>query len=308
MERIQSRIDTSLPRNLTQFRSAAHRLQASRPAHSRLRVLSFGCSLGCEIVTLASIFPGSEIHACDVDPIALEVARRNCGHMTPHIFASSEREIVARGPFDLIAACSVLCLNPSTDFLNRFPPARFDEALGILDRALDIGGLLVLHNCGYPFRSSAITSRYRPVRSDIVRSAGFVDVFDRSGEPFLRWTAVTQLPAFYRRGPAFHITDEEELADSIFERSSPGETSPVWIQVAPPPQDFEEHFHYAYSNLDAVPPAMCEEALEVHIEMRFGRDRSTGSLGHIQQTRWKSLIDRQIHTRPAHWVPQFHYF
>ena len=46
------------------------------PLHT-LRMIDVGTGSGCIALALAKEFPGAEIHACDVSPAALEIARAN---------------------------------------------------------------------------------------------------------------------------------------------------------------------------------------------------------------------------------------
>ncbi|MGH6922221.1 MAG: class I SAM-dependent methyltransferase [Propylenella sp.] len=304
MERIQTHVSTALFRNMGHYRTAACRLAATRP-NGGLRILSFGCSMGDEIATLASLFPTAQIHACDVNAAALDIARRNASSVPRvSIFAANEDEIARRGPFDLIAAMSVLCRNPPTELMQRFPPTKFDEVLGLLDTALSPGGLLVLFNTSYRFQETPVAQRYRPLRSDVVDSSGFVDVFDRAGEPFLSMVmSQAQYAPFRRKGPAFSIADAEEIADSVFEKYADLDTHPIWVTVSPPPASFEERFRYRKSNVDGATAKEREGAIEVQRILRIGRDLDTGAEGAIVEVVWPRLLKEGPYRRPPFWMP-----
>ena len=151
MRRAQNQIHTYLFRRPDVLRAA--RAQLAAPAGRKLRLLSFGCSTGEEIVTLRWFFPDAEIFGCDTEPDILKIAQGAVGHLAA-IFKSDRDAIEARGPFDLINCSAVLCLNPPTDIAARFPSARFDEIVALLDGVLRPGGLIAITNASYRFAAS----------------------------------------------------------------------------------------------------------------------------------------------------------
>ncbi len=266
----------------------------------KLKVLSFGCSTGEEIVTIASIFGDTAtLYGCEIEPVSLAEAIATTGHLAT-IFKSDRAAIRDHGPFDLINCASVLCLNPPTQIQTLFPAEEFDELLAVLDGVLRPGGLLALTNASYRLQDSPFAPGYDPVRSDIVFSSGFVNIYAHDRRPFLERIRRPSYVAF-RRGVAFDIREEEELADSLFRKRVPGEApTPRFLTLAPVPAAFEERFAFDRSNLVGLPAAQRVNAIEVVSHYRFGIDATTGERGYALQIAWTSFPGRE-HRRPPLW-------
>lgn len=298
MRRAQNHVHTHLFRRTDVIRTAQAELGV--PPDRKLKVLSFGCSTGEEIVTLRSIFgDNADLYGCEIEPVSLAEAIATTGHLAT-IFKSDRAAIRDHGPFDLINCASVLCLNPPTEMNKLFPPEEFDELLAVLDAALRPGGLLALTNASYRFQDSPLAPYYDPVRSDIVFSSGFVNVYAHDRRPFLERIRRPSYVAF-RRGVAFDIRDEEELADSLFRKRLSGEAPmPRAMTLAPVPAGFDERFAFDRSNLVGLPAAQRVNAIEVVRHYRFGIDRATGERGYALQIGWTALTGRE-HLRPPLW-------
>jgi hypothetical protein len=298
MRRAQNHVHTHLFRRTDVLRTAQAQLGAS--TDRQLKVLSFGCSTGEEIVTLRSIFgDAAALYGCEIDPVSLQEAIATTGHLAT-IFKSDRAAIRDHGPYDLINCASVLCLNPPTHIQTLFPAEEFDALLAVLDSALRPGGLIALTNASYRFYGSPLAPCYDPVRSDLVFSSGFVNIYAHDRRPFLERIRRPSYVAF-RRGVAFDIRDEEELADSLFRKRLPGEAPvPRFLTLAPVPESFEQQFAFDRSNLVGLGAAQRVNAIEVVRHYRFGIDRATGERGYALQIKWNSLDGRE-HLRSPLW-------
>jgi hypothetical protein len=222
---------------------------------ARLRILSFGCSNGMEVLSLRGYFPEAIIFACDVNLQALREAAETLAADEAVLFVSSEAAIAAHGPFDVIFAMSVLCRFPeSADRAldNLSPLYSFDAfaaAAGVLARNLDRRGLLCIYNANYDFLATPAAHGFRPIRSPLVPSRGFVDRFGQDGK---RLTLCQKLGPYYahRVSPGTRPVDEPGFSACIFELAGDNGTGD-WVAFGevPPPHD--------------LPPPAC---------MRFGPD------------------------------------
>jgi hypothetical protein len=297
MRRAQNHVHTHLFRRTDVLRTAHAQLAA--PASRTLKILSFGCSTGEEVVTIRSIFRDAALYGCEIEPISLEAAAATVGHLAT-IFKSDAAAIRDHGPFDLINCSSVLCLNPPTNINQLFPSTEFDKLLSVLDGALHPGGLLAITNASYRFHDSPLAPHYDPVRSDIVFSSGFVNVYTHDRRPFLERIRMPSYVAF-RRGAAFALHDEEEMADTLFRKRLPGEApGPRFLALAPVPEEFEAGFEFTRSNLVGLSAAQRVNAIEVMRHYRFGIDARSGERGYALQIGWTSATGQE-HLRPPIW-------
>lgn len=301
MEKIQYRTTTFPRREEDLFLSALARLRATKPG-KRLRVLSFGCSIGDEVASLASIFENSDVFGCDVDEAALAAAHRSVGHFAT-IVRSDLPTLMRQGPFDFIAACSVLCLNPRPkDFSTVFPAARFDEALSHLDALLDTGGILGITNASYRFLTSPVADRYDIVRSDIVSSCGFIDLMERDGSSILLQTTAPASP-FYRQGESFSRLDDEDFADALFEKKpAAGPRRAHWVRQAEVPEGWVTSEAYERENTDGLGDSVPADAVRIVTRYEIGAVEATGERGIVSEIRWPA-IDGRTHVRPRTFTP-----
>jgi len=298
MEQLQQRNDTNLFRELRVLRSAQKRLTITRPGP--LRILSFGCSIGDELVTLRCLFPDAEIVGCDIDPANLAKAAASAGNAA-HVVRSDEATLRSLAPFDLITAMSVLCRNPKPqNFTTAFPFTRFDETTGLLAELLAPGGLLALVNTSYRFRDSSAFSAFDPVRSDIIWRSGFVDVMTPEGRDFL-----IQDRGCYRLAPGLQIGDDEELTDSLWEIRPDGRLPAIhWVYAAPVPEYEPLPWTLDRGNTDTW-PIVPDNVLTIRTRYEFGMT-PTGIGAKVVRS-WRSLVHDGDHVRPATWETIPHY-
>lgn len=302
MERVQYNVHTEMFRQTAHLLTARKRLRHTKPG-AKLKILSFGSSIGEEVATLRYLFPSDEIHGCDIDDRALETCRRSVGSLA-NIFLSSRENIAANGPYDLIIASAVLCLNPTPeDFRDRFPASKYDDMVGLLHENLTQGGILVITNASYRFSTSPISDAYDTIRSDVVNSAGFVDVFARDGSPYLHRVSSSG-GHIYRRKGKHTPRDDEDLADSIFEKRTPGATASIHtLRLAEPPSGLVSLHKHRRLNTDWLNRQIPPNCVEVCYDYDFCRIGDEDKYGYSLQIRWKSLVGEGYHVRPATWHP-----
>ncbi len=187
-DRIQRSNATAFNRYSAVFRTAQAQIRATRGEDlggQSLRILSFGCSTGEEIQTLRAYFPDATIFGCDIDQTALREARVRLKSDDAVLFKSDPEAVTSNGPYDLVFCASVLCRYPIpsivSDLSSLFSFSRFSDSLGLLDEALNDGGLLAVYNSNYFFSDFAGALRYSPVESPLIATNGFVDKFFSDG-------------------------------------------------------------------------------------------------------------------------------
>ena len=146
--------------------------------NSEKRLLSFGCSVGNEAITLATNYtdPKYSIFGVDIDEETLEEAATNIanevvptyGKDKVTLFNGQNTKISEYGPYDAIFANSVFCIHPppkggAKEILERFSFSDFDASISYLDESLKVGGILGIVNTNYIFSDASVYNKYKPV-------------------------------------------------------------------------------------------------------------------------------------------------
>jgi 2-polyprenyl-3-methyl-5-hydroxy-6-metoxy-1,4-benzoquinol methylase len=131
-----------------------------------LRLLSFGCSRGDEVVALRGYFPSAAIKGLDVDPRNIDccLARtdRSSG-MTFAVAASTVQEQAES--YDAIFCLAVLCHGYlAATGARRCDPllyfADFERTVTDFARCLKPGGLLLLHTANFRFCDTQVAQHF----------------------------------------------------------------------------------------------------------------------------------------------------
>lgn len=156
------------------------------------KILSFGCSNGDEVFTLAQqYFDHSTIVGVDLNHDCLQTARQRLQDedvRSNEVFfeLSSEYWLKSISPFDAIFAMSVLCLWPKTKPMDNisdvFPYSQFSEAVNLLDALLPVGGVLTIVNSNYSFEHTDAARDYEAMVIPDALTTGFVKRFTPAGD------------------------------------------------------------------------------------------------------------------------------
>ncbi|WP_162148525.1 trans-aconitate 2-methyltransferase [Asticcacaulis sp. AC402] len=176
----QRNAHTARGRNLAYMVQAGKRLGVE----SELRILSFGCSSGEECLDFADVFPRARIVGVDLNAKALQKAQA-LDHPRVHVMNSTEDNIAASGPYDIIFAMNVLCLHPlppGTETLaSAYPFALFESAIQLLDAQLKPGGVLGIYNSHYFLDDAEVFAHYAPIADDHLNN-GWLPKYRPDGE------------------------------------------------------------------------------------------------------------------------------
>jgi SAM-dependent methyltransferase len=132
-----------------------------------LKILSFGCSTGEEVLTLRQYFPNAQIVGADINKRSIEVCKKHTVDDKIIFVHSSNGEIQKHGPFDAIFCMAVLQRKPHyiakkgiSSLKNIYPFAKFERQIVELDGLLKKQGLLVVHFTQYSLWDTSVASKY----------------------------------------------------------------------------------------------------------------------------------------------------
>jgi SAM-dependent methyltransferase len=139
---------------------------------SDLKILSYGCATGEEVLTLRHYFPSAFILGVEINRHALAVAKRQQVDDRMAFLESDPTAIAGIGPFDAIFCMAVLQRTPMRvkaarieDLRPIYPFDKFEAKVSELDSWLKNDGLLVVHHSQYAVEDAAAGSKYRPLKT-----------------------------------------------------------------------------------------------------------------------------------------------
>jgi hypothetical protein len=166
-----------------------------------LRVLSYGCATGEEVLTLRGYLPSATIVGAEINPQSLA----HCRSLKVDdriVFLDSNHDMIAsRGPFDAVFCLAVLQRGPHevqrrgiSNLTRIYPFEKFEREVTWLDSLVAKDGLLVIHFAQYDFSDTGVAAKYEPL------GAGPPDGFprfDRQGD--LKPQPLTTTSMFVKR-------------------------------------------------------------------------------------------------------------
>jgi SAM-dependent methyltransferase len=164
------------------FDFAAAALESVAPP----RLLSFGCSRGEEVFSLARRFPDAAIKGLDIDPGNIAACRAKSGVERLSFEIASNTRGEPAGHYDAIFCLAVLCHGDLTvtrarrsEPLLRF--ADFERTVADLARCLKPGGLLFLHTTNFRFCDTTVAGGFDVVLEARPEQLAPDVLFDREG-------------------------------------------------------------------------------------------------------------------------------
>lgn len=162
----QTTVVTSMDRYPGIFRACQTYFQGRQD----LKILSYGCATGEEVITLRRYFPSAWIVGVEINPRSLAVCRARKVDDRISFIYSDDDLIEREGPFDAIFCMAVLQRTPHAveaegveSLAQTYPFEKFDTQVSAFDRLLGHGGLLVMHNTQYLISHTSVAWRYAPL-------------------------------------------------------------------------------------------------------------------------------------------------
>lgn len=153
-----------------------------------LKILSYGCSTGEEVLTLRRYFPTAQIIGADINKRSLETCRKLPVDDKISFIYSTPSEIQKHGKFDAIFCMAVLQRKPHdvaakgiTNLSKIYPFEKFENQISELDSLVKENGLLVVHFTQYSLWDTSVALKYEAL-GDYVQDDYSTPVFDRNSE------------------------------------------------------------------------------------------------------------------------------
>lgn len=135
---------------------------------NNIKILSYGCSTGEEVLTLRKYFKDANIIGAEINKNSLQICRNLKVDNKIKFIDSNEKDIRKCGKYDLIFCVAVLQRTPDTitrqgvkSLKKIYPFEKFENQVIELDSYLKKGGLMVIHFSQYSFMDVNISSKYK---------------------------------------------------------------------------------------------------------------------------------------------------
>lgn len=154
----------------------------------QIRILSYGCSTGEEVLTLRQYFPHAEIVGAEINKRSLEICGKHAVDPRTKFIYSSADNIQSHGPYDAVFCLAVLQRTPLNiaskgikSLKEIYPFQKFEEQIVQLDRLLNTNGLLVIHFSQYVFTDTRVACGYKPL-GDHMQNNAVTPLFNRQSQ------------------------------------------------------------------------------------------------------------------------------
>lgn len=129
------------------------------------KLLSFGCSTGEEVATLASYLPQSTVIGVDINDWCVSEAKKKNASSSTFFYHSLSEEFKETHDFDAIF-CLAVFQNPEnrhdkTRQISSYLFQHFEKQLIELDQKLKINGLLFIDQTDFNFLETSLMKRYQ---------------------------------------------------------------------------------------------------------------------------------------------------
>ncbi|SEC08196.1 class I SAM-dependent methyltransferase [Paenibacillus sp. GP183] len=137
-----------------------------------LKILSYGCSTGEEVLTLRRYFPTAHIIGAEINKRSLAICRKLPVDEKITFLYSTISEIQKYGHFDAIFCMAVLQRKPHyiaakgiSSLKKIYPFEKFERQIIELDELINPQGLLVVHSTQYSLCDTNVASKYEALGS-----------------------------------------------------------------------------------------------------------------------------------------------
>ncbi len=132
-----------------------------------MKILSYGCSTGEEVLTLRQYFPDAQIIGAEINRHSLAVCRKLPVDDKISFVYSESSEIEKHGNFDVVFCMAVFQRKPHFIAAKKikslkkiYPFEKFERQIIVLDKLIKPQGLFVINFTQYSFGDTSVNSKY----------------------------------------------------------------------------------------------------------------------------------------------------
>jgi hypothetical protein len=134
------------------------------------RLLSFGCSTGEEVESLAARWPHAAIVGVDINPWCVTECRRRFPGGRFTFLHRVDAAFETLQPFDAVFCLAVLqrpgnWRRPDNEIIQGHTFEQFAREIAVLDARVKVGALLAIDNADFRFADTTTARRYVPLNS-----------------------------------------------------------------------------------------------------------------------------------------------
>ena len=151
-----------------------------------LKILSYGCSTGEEVLTLRQYFPTAQIIGAEINKRSLEKCKELHVDGKITFLYSTFCEIQKHGPYDVIFCMAVFQRKPHyieakgiSSLKKIYPFEKFERQIIELDKLINQYGLLVIHFTQYSLLDTSVVFKYKAL-DDYSQDNYKMPVFDKN--------------------------------------------------------------------------------------------------------------------------------
>ncbi len=135
--------------------------------HPNPKILSFGCSTGEEIATLADYIPQATFVGVDINTWCIKQANKKHSSPNRFFYHSLAKSFEEAQDFDAVF-CMAVFQNPENRHdkertVSAYPFEQFEKQLIALDKKIKAGGLLFIDHCDFNFLETSLRTSYQIV-------------------------------------------------------------------------------------------------------------------------------------------------
>lgn len=151
-----------------------------------LKILSYGCSTGEEVMSLRKYFPTAFLFGAEINRNSLAICRNLPTDEKIKFLYSSQRELLINGHYDAIFCMAVLQRKPHliaeqgiTNLKKIYPFEKFEKQIIELDELIKPLGLLIVNNTQYSLLDTSIAYKYKALSNHNYKNYN-MPVFDKN--------------------------------------------------------------------------------------------------------------------------------